>query len=52
MAKKENWKHTNVLIQPDVYKEFRMLAVKKDTTVSSLMNELAKEAVENDKLKM
>lgn len=52
MAKKADWKHTNVLLEPSVYKQFRMLAVEKDTTVSALMNELAKEAVNKDKSSM
>lgn len=49
MAKKENWKHTNVLIEPTVYKKAKMLAVEKDTSLSELVYLMLKEAVENQK---
>lgn len=49
MGKKANWKHTSILVEADVYKEFKILATKQDTTASELAYQLIKEAVENQK---
>lgn len=49
MGKKANWKHTSILVENEVYKEFKILATKQDTTASELAYKLMKEAVESQK---